>query len=232
MFSIVFIIIGITSALYSAVVLKNGTTFDYIFTAWFWLASVFFGIQSVTYFISFHRSATEYVDTIHDSYVPGLRGKVTVLVPIFNEEEEMVITNLIAIYSNAGEDSTIYVLDDSTRGDSAPIIDLCRKLGMKYIHRENRRGYKAGALNDVLKTLEVPYAAVIDIDQTPAPDFLREATALLAKDTKIGFVQVPQVYSNTDSSTLAEIAQAQQFIFYDILTEGKSVAGTLFSIAD
>ncbi|ARD84957.1 glycosyltransferase [Ferroplasma acidiphilum] len=227
--SIVFIIIGIASALYSALILKNGTTFDYIFTAWFWIASVFFGIQSVTYFLSFHRSVTEYTDTIHDSYVPGLRGKVAVLVPIFNEEEEMVITNLVAIYSNAGEDSDIYVLDDSTRGDSAPIIDLCRKLGMKYIHRENRSGYKAGALNNVLKTLEVPYVAVIDIDQTPAPDFLRETTALLAKDPKIGFIQVPQVYSNTDSSILAEIAQAQQFIFYDILTEGKSVAGTLFS---
>ena len=65
-------------------------------------------------------------------------------------------------------------------------------------------------MNDVLKTLEVPYAAVIDIDQTPTPDFLREATALLAKDTKIGFVQVPQEYSNTDSSLLAEIAQAHK----------------------
>ena len=53
MLSIVFIIIGIASALYSAVVLKHGTTFDYIFTAWFWIASVFFGIQSVTYFLSF-----------------------------------------------------------------------------------------------------------------------------------------------------------------------------------
>ena len=43
---------------------------------------------------------------------------------------------------------------------------------MKYVHRDNRRGYKAGALNDVLKTLKEPYAAVIDIDQMPAPDFL------------------------------------------------------------
>ena len=62
----------------------------------------------------FHRSTTEYADTIHDSYVPGLRGNVAVLVPIFNEEEGMVITNLVAIYSNAGEDSTIYVLVNKT----------------------------------------------------------------------------------------------------------------------
>jgi len=229
MLSIAFIIIGIISALYSAVVLRHGTIIDYIFTAWFWLASVFFGIQSTAYFLSFHRSTNKYADTINDSYVLGLRDEVAVLVPIFNEEQEMVITNLVAIYSNAGEEAKIYVLDDSTHGDPAPIMHLCQQLDMKYIHRTNRRGYKAGALNDVLKTLKEPYAAVIDIDQTPAPDFLRETTALLEKDSKIGFVQVPQEYSNTDSSMLAQMAQAQQFIFYDILTEGKSVGGTLFS---
>jgi cellulose synthase (UDP-forming) len=227
--SITFTIIGITSSLYSALILRRGTIFDYVFTTWFWLASLFFGIQNIAYFLSFHRSSTKYADTIDNSYVPVLRDKVAVLVPIYNEDPEMVITNLVAIYSNVGENAIIYVLDDSTVGEPAAVMNICEKLGMKYVHRTNRRGYKAGALNDVLKTLEEPYAAVVDIDQMPAPDFLRETIALFEKNEKIGFVQVPQEYSNTDSSLVAEMAQAQQYIFYDILTEGKSVAGTLFS---
>jgi cellulose synthase (UDP-forming) len=141
----------------------------------------------------------------------------------------MVKTNLIAISSNVEESADVYVLDDSTNGDTDYIAELSKRLGMKYVHRDNRRGYKAGALNDVLRNLKEEYACVLDIDQMPAPDFLRETTALLDRNPDIGFVQVPQVYSNADSSVLAEIAQAQQFIFYEILTEGKSVTGTLFS---
>ncbi len=227
--SIIFIFVGVISSLYAALILKHGTLLDYIFTIWFWIANVFFGIQSVTYFLSFRNSTDKYKSTIDYGYVSGIRGKVAVLVPIFNEEPEMVKTNLIAISSNVGEDADVYVLDDSTTGNTDYIKDLAQRLGMKYVHRENRSGYKAGALNNVLKNLNEQYACVLDIDQMPAPDFVRETTALLDKNPKVGFVQVPQVYSNSDSSTLAEIAQAQQFIFYEILTEGKSVTGTLFS---
>jgi cellulose synthase (UDP-forming) len=227
--SIFFIFVGIIASLYAALILKHGTILDYIFTSWFWAASVFFGIQSITYFLSFRRSTDKYSDTIDNGYVSGTRDRVAVLVPIYNEEPGMVKTNLIAIYSNAGDFADVYVLDDSTNGKSGYIIDLCNRLGMKYIHRTNRRGYKAGALNDVLKTLDEPYACVLDIDQMPSPDFLRETTALLDKHPTAGFVQVPQIYSNMDSSVLAEISQAQQFIFYEILTEGKSVLGTMFS---
>ena len=55
-------------------------------------------------------------------------------------------------------------------------------------------GIRVLTINNLLYLLAwLPYVAVIDIDQTPAPDFLRETTALLAKDPKIGFIQVPQV---------------------------------------
>jgi cellulose synthase (UDP-forming) len=227
--SIIFIFVGIISSLYAALILKHGTVLDYVFTLWFWFANVFFGVQSVTYFLSFRNSVDKYKSTIEYGYVGGIREKVAMLVPIYNEDPEMVKTNLIAISSNVGADADVYVLDDSTKGDTQYIKELAERLGMKYVHRDNRSGYKAGALNNVLKNLKEPYACVMDIDQMPAPDFLRETTALLEKNPRVGFIQVPQVYSNSDSSTLAEIAQAQQFIFYETLTEGKSVTGTLFS---
>ncbi len=227
--SLIFIGIGLISSLYSIIVLKNGTLLDYFFTFWFWFATVFFGIQSISYFLSFRRSQYKYKNTIDSSYNILLRNKVAILVPIYNEDPDMVKTNLIAIHSNVGNIAEVYVLDDSTKGDSSYIIDLCNRIGMKYIHRINRRGYKAGALNDILKTLDVDFVSVIDIDQTPSPDFIRETVSMLDKNPDVGFVQVPQIYTNTDSNVLAEIAQAQQFIFYEILTEGKSVTGTLFS---
>jgi len=227
--SIIFIIAGIISSLYAAIILKHGDLPEYIFTFWFWLATVFFGIQSISYFISFRRSIYKYPDTINSAYLPSLRNRVAILVPIFNEDINMCIDNLLAIHTNAGNYADIYVLDDSNKVDTEPIKEICQKLNLHYIHRNNRSGYKAGALNNVLRTLNVEYVAVIDIDQTPAPDFVRETVALLDSHPEAGFVQVPQVYANTDSGVLPELAQAQQFLFYEILTEGKSVTGSLFS---
>ena len=125
--SIIFIFVGITSSLYAALVMKHGTPLDYIFTSWFWIANVFFGIQSVTYFLSFRNSTDKYKSTIEYGYTVGIRGRVAVLVPIYNEEPEMVKTNLIAISSNVGEDADVYVLDDST-GDTEYIKELAQRL--------------------------------------------------------------------------------------------------------
>ncbi len=227
--SLVFIVIGVASSLYAALILKDVNFLSYIFTVWFWLATVFFGIQSFSFLLSFRRGEYHYNNTIDSMYDKLLVKKVAILVPIYNEEPRMVKTNLMAIYSNIGNIAEVYVLDDSTKVDSSYIVDMCNKLGIKYIHRANRRGYKAGALNEVLKTLNTDYVSVIDIDQMPSPDFIRETVSLLDKYPDMGFIQVPQVYANTSSNILAEMSQAQLFIFYEILTEGKSVNGTLFS---
>jgi cellulose synthase (UDP-forming) len=84
--SIIFIFIGIIASLYAALILKHGTPLEYFFTLWFWFASVFFGIQSVTYFLSFRRSADSYKSTIEYGYINSLKGRVAILAPIFNED--------------------------------------------------------------------------------------------------------------------------------------------------
>ena len=227
--TIIFIFIGISSSIYSITILHDGNIVDDFFSFFFWFATLFFGIQSLSFMFSFRRSKYTYSKTITDVFTKGHREKMAILVPIFNENPEMVMYNLIAIYSSASNIANLYVLDDSTDGSSKEIKGLSDRLGANYIHRTDRTGYKAGALNNALKIIPEEYVAVIDIDQVPAPDFVRETVELLDNNSDIAFVQVPQFYVNTDSGILAEMAEAQQFIFYEILTEGKSVLGSLFS---
>lgn len=227
--TIVFIFIGISSSIYSITILHKGNLVDDFFSFFFWFATLFFGIQSLSFMFSFRRSKYSYPDTISDSFIKGHRDKMAVLVPIYNENPEMAEYNLIAIYSATSDLANLYILDDSTDGSSTKIKELSDQLGAQYIHRTDRTGYKAGALNHALKIIPEEYVTVIDIDQMPAPDFVRETVELLDNNPDVAFVQVPQFYVNTDSGMLAEMAEAQQFIFYEILTEGKSVLGSLFS---
>lgn len=227
--TVIFIFIGIFSSIYALTILHRGTFVDDFFSLFFWMATFFFGIQSLSFMLGFRRSKYNYKPTITNNFLMARRDEVAILVPIYNEDLEMTTTNLIAINSNINEMAKLYVLDDSTNNSSIEIKALSEKLGAEYIHRTDRSGYKAGALNHALKIIPEEYVAVIDIDQMPAPDFVRETSGLLDSNPDAAFVQVPQYYVNTDASVLAEMAEAQQFIFYEILTEGKSVIGNLFS---
>ncbi|MEM1613492.1 MAG: cellulose synthase catalytic subunit, partial [Thermoplasmatales archaeon] len=225
---IAFIVVGIVASILASY-RPGATILDDIFSTLFWAANIFFGIQSVAYVLNFRRSKSFYPVTMESALNRSLRDKVAVLVPIFNEDPEMVSTNLMAILNSANEIGKVYVLDDSTDGSSEKTKSLCDSLGIPYIHRTDRHGYKAGALNNVLKNISEEYVAVIDIDQMPSPDFLRETITLLDRDPSLALVQVPQYYSNLDTGVLANVANGQQFIFYEILTEGKSVVGSMFS---
>lgn len=225
---IIFIMIGIGSSIYAAYRPGN-TILDDVFSTLFWVANLFFGLQSLNYVINFRRSKNLYPSSTEDALITSKRKKVAILVPIYNEDPEMVRNNLIAMVNAAKEMANVYVLDDSTNDSAEKNRELCMDLGVPYIRRDNRKGYKAGALNNILQKIDEEYVAVIDIDQTPSPDFLREPVELLDRDPQLALVQVPQLYSNLDSGVLPKIADSQQFIFYEILTEGKSVAGTMFS---
>lgn len=223
-----FIGVGIVASVLASY--RPGATIaDDFFSTLFWIANIFFGIQSVAYVLNFRRSKTFYPITKVSALNRSLRDKVAVLVPMYNEDPEMVKTNLMAIMNSANDIGKVYVLDDSTDGSGENTKELCTSLGIPYIHRTDRHGFKAGALNNVLKIIPEEYVAVMDIDQMPAPNFLKETIPLLDRDPTLALVQVPQYYSNLDTGVLANVANGQQFIFYEILTEGKSVVGNMFS---
>ncbi len=96
------------------------------------------------------------------------------------------------------------------------------------MHRENRRGYKAGALNDVLKSINTKYFAVFDADQVPLPEFLTEILPIMEEDDKIALIQVPQRYVNNNTH-VAKGANDIQEVFYNFITQGKSLEDSMFS---
>ncbi|SMD31443.1 glycosyltransferase [Picrophilus oshimae] len=226
--TLIFIFSGIILSFYYLYIFHHGSIADDVFSVLFWIANLFFAVQSLSLLLAFRRSMNYYSETKELNYL-GATGQVAVLVPVYNEDINMVRKNLMAILNNTKYNANIYVLDDSTDGSFEKNLEFYKKINVRYIHRKNRNGYKAGALNNAIRMTNEEYIAVIDIDQMPAPDFIKVVSSLLDKHHDAGFVQVPQYYANTDSCALAYMADGQQFIFYDILMEGKSIAGTVFS---
>jgi cellulose synthase/poly-beta-1,6-N-acetylglucosamine synthase-like glycosyltransferase len=103
----------------------------------------------------------------------------------------------------------VQVLDDST-DETQEVARVCveryQALGfpVKYLHRTNREGFKAGALAEGLKQATGEFVAIFDADFLPGPDFLRR-TLPYFQDAKIGMVQTRWTYINRDYSLLTQI---------------------------
>jgi cellulose synthase/poly-beta-1,6-N-acetylglucosamine synthase-like glycosyltransferase len=136
--------------------------------------------------------------------------RVTVQLPIFNEQ--FVIDRLIeavCAMEYPREKLDIQVLDDSTdetQQVAADIVARYAALGhpISYIHRTNRYGFKAGALDGGLKVAKGEFVAMFDADFVPQPDWLMKVIHHFA-EPEIGMVQTRWTHLNRNYSMLTQI---------------------------
>jgi cellulose synthase/poly-beta-1,6-N-acetylglucosamine synthase-like glycosyltransferase len=142
--------------------------------------------------------------------------KVTVQLPIFNEKyviERLIKTVCALEYPK--ELLEIQVLDDSTdetQNEAKYWTNFFRKKGFNvhYFHRDNRTGFKAGALEEGLKKAEGELIAIFDADFVPKSDFLKKTVPYFVNE-KVGMVQARWGHINQNYSFLTQI----QSVFLD-----------------
>jgi len=136
--------------------------------------------------------------------------RVTVQLPIYNEKYVIErLVEAVAAFDYPRELLDIQVLDDSTdetQEVAANCVERYRQLGVpvSYIHRDNREGFKAGALQEGLKTAQGEFVAIFDADFIPPPDFLRRTVPYFV-DQKLAMVQTRWSYINRHYSALTEV---------------------------
>jgi len=136
--------------------------------------------------------------------------RITVQLPIYNEQ--FVIDRLleaICAMQYPKDKLEIQVLDDSTdetKDVAAAMVERYAALGhpVVYLHRENRHGYKAGALDAGLKVAKGDLIAIFDADFAPPADWLMKVVHHFT-DPKIGMVQTRWTHLNRDYSLLTQI---------------------------
>ena len=139
-------------------------------------------------------------------------ASVTIQLPVYNElyvVERLIDTICKIDYPK--DKFEIQVLDDSTDETVnivARVVEEKRKEGfdISHIRRENRQGFKAGALKEGLKIAKGEYIAIFDADFIPKKDFLKKTLSFFT-DENIGMVQTRWEHLNGDHSILTK-AQA------------------------
>jgi cellulose synthase/poly-beta-1,6-N-acetylglucosamine synthase-like glycosyltransferase len=161
--------------------------------------------------------------------------RVTVQLPIFNEM--YVADRLIGAVCEMDyprELLEIQVLDDST-DETRDIAELAvrryasKGFDIKYLHRVDRIGFKAGALEGGLKEASGEFIAIFDADFVPPEDFLMRTLPHFATDPKIGMVQARWGHINQDYSLLTKIQAILLDAHFVLEHGGRNRAGCFFN---
>ena len=161
---------------------------------------------------------------------------VTVQLPLFNEMYVVErLLDAVSALRYPRDRFQIQVLDDSTDETQ----DICRRkieqlivkqpdLDIEYVHRVDRTGFKAGALENGLRTAKGELVLIFDADFVPNPDIL-ERTEHHFLDPKDAVVQCRWEHINRDFSALTE-AQALMLDGHFIMEHaGRNRSGRFFN---
>lgn len=136
---------------------------------------------------------------------------VTTQLPIYNEfnvAERLIEAAAAMAYPRTRHE--IQVLDDSTDDTRRLVAAKVAKLRQKGINilqitREDRDGFKAGALKNGLAHASGEFLAIFDADFVPPRDFLLRAIPCFSGEPDIGFVQARWGYLNRNQSLITRL---------------------------
>jgi len=163
-----------------------------------------------------HRYQLVYLYYKYRKNTPKLRScftslpRVTIQLPMFNERavaERIIETTCRIDYPR--DRLQIQVLDDSTDAETIEIARrTCARMvaaghPVEFIHRENRQGFKAGALEQGMKTATGEFVMIFDADFIPPTDVLTR-TIHHFTDPQVGMVQARWEHLNRDKSLLTK----------------------------
>jgi len=159
---------------------------------------------------------------------------VTIQLPLYNEMyvADRLIDAVCRI-EYPRELLEIQVLDDSV-DETCSIAELAvsrsamQGVDIKYYHRPDRTGFKAGALEAGLKLARGEFIAIFDADFMPTPDFLTRLMPHFS-DPGIGMVQARWGHINQDYSLLTKIQSILLDGHFVLEHGGRNRAGRFFN---
>ncbi len=156
----------------------------------------------LAFIILFYRKPKQNEKTSKQPYV-------TIQVVTCGEPFEIIKKTLEACISQKYPKYEVIVSDDFR---NKQLNEFCKKHKIKIVHRKTNKGFKAGALNNLLKYSRGDVIAVIDADDIIPVNFLSETVRLLGDN--VGFVQAQTTNRNSSLNKISSINSMLYKIFF------------------
>ncbi|MBK1834305.1 cellulose synthase family protein [Roseibacillus ishigakijimensis] len=182
---------------------------------WFWFVSYVLVLVGLSAY-SLHRLGIIFLYLKHSRKKPIAKSSfaelpvVTVQLPVFNERH--VVKRLLKAVADLDYPTAklhIQFLDDSTDDTTEIAREACQELSAKgfdveFIHRTDRSGFKAGALENGMKTAKGEFIFILDADFVPNKNVLMEMVHHFT-DERVGLIQTRWGHLNRSFNLLTRV---------------------------
>lgn len=160
--------------------------------------------------------------------------RVTIQLPIYMAKA--VVSRLLEAVCNLDYPRhllQIQLLDDSTDDTTRITRELVERytaagINITLLHRNERRGYKSGALHEAFPTVTGEFLAVFDADFVPSSSWLRELIHYFT-DPAIGMVQSRWEHLNRNTSLVTAVQALNLDAHFLIENQTRNRTGRFFS---
>ncbi|MEM5797367.1 MAG: glycosyltransferase family 2 protein [Candidatus Aenigmatarchaeota archaeon] len=139
---------------------------------------------------------------------------VTIQIPVFNDPVAVRCIKKCLQFDYPKNKYEIIVADDSTDEFTIRLLNKFKNR-VKILHRNNRKGFKAGALNYALKHSRGDIIVIFDSDFVPGRLFLKKIIKPF-EDKKVAIVQSKMGYINPNTNWITKFASTLLMIFHNI----------------
>ena len=191
-------------------------------------------LQLVYHYWKFKRSRKKLPPAPVQEIPPQDLPIVTVQLPVYNELYVVQrLIDAVAALDYPKDKLEIQVLDDSNDETVQLIADKVAEhqqhgIWIEHIQRDNRQGFKAGALAYGLKISQGEYVAIFDADFVPPPHFLKKTLPEFG-NPQIGMVQTRWEHLNENYSLLTQLQAFCLNAHFTIEQLGRHVQGHLIN---
>ena len=197
-----FVLLTLSGLMFSLYLIYFGAHdfYTYAIASFFIILSLVSGFFNIFISYSYYRSAFygEYLDGIKKRLKPlSAYPTVAVAMPVYNEDKSIVKKNLLRLkdLNYPSDRIRFYLLDDSTKKSiSSDLRKFARANGIAYIKRKVRDGFKAGALNNMLRHSKEEFIALFDYDEyLTDPNFLNDLLPYFQSE-RLSYIQTEKRY--------------------------------------
>jgi cellulose synthase (UDP-forming) len=198
------------------------------------ISFLYSGLHCVGYIDHLIKSLTIYDNQLITNNKTIMKSKgslAAIIIPTLNENPDMVKETILKAKNVDYENFQVILIDSSTDNDIRDkTAIMCHELDIKYIYRDNLRGYKAGSINDAIKNLNnnFKYVLILDSDHKLKSSVFKDLIPIMENDPDLTFIQTPQYFRMFENDRLGLAYSFQQHIFYKHICRGLCVNETAY----
>ena len=166
------------------------------------------------------------VHTVDSRFSPA----VDIFITVTGEPIDVIRKTGLAAKNLDYSNHKVYFLNDGyvAKKDNWQDVELLAKgIGINCITRKEPGGAKAGNINNALRKTKGEIVVIFDADMVAHEDFLKKTIPYFV-DTKVGFVQTPQYYKNSQKNAITGGSWEQQEFFFGPIMRGKDNSNAAF----